>query len=212
MLDMTLYTHPHSRGVTVSWMLEECDAKYNTVPVQFYTDMKEAAYLAINPAGKVPALVVDGIVLTETAAIIVYLADVFSQKKLAPELGSLKRGEFYKWLFLTCNQFEPALTDKLYHIEVNDEMRFALGYPELDVLVTQVTEHLSNQPYLLGEEFSVADILMVSLLAWAGTYKNIMVLNDILSDYVKEATARPAFIRAQTINHNMFATMNISAE
>lgn len=208
MSNMTLYTHPHSRGVSVSWMLEECQADYQVVPLEFRTDMKQAEYLKLNPAGKVPTLTHDDVVITETAAIITYLADLYPEKQLAPAVGSPQRGEYYKWLFLTCSQFEPAFTDRMYNIEITDEMRFALGYPELDVIIEQVTQHLTHNRYLLGEQFSTADLLMVGLLAWAGGYKKIIQLNDTLQAYVERATARPAFQRAQQLNQQYFKQMN----
>lgn len=208
MSNITLYTHPHSRGVSVSWMLEECQADYQVVPLQFHSDMKQAEYLKLNPAGKVPTLTDDGVVITETAAIISYLADRYPEQQLAPAVGSAQRGEYYKWLFLTSNQFEPALTDRLYQIEITDEMRFALGYPELDVIVKQVTEHLTHNRYLLGDQFSTADLLMVALLAWAAGYKKIIQLNDTLQAYVDQAIARPAFQRAQQLNQQYFEQLN----
>lgn len=207
MSNMVLYTHPHSRGVSVSWMLEECQADYQAVPLQFHTDMKQAEYLKLNPAGKVPTLTHDGVVITETAAIITYLADLYPEKQLAPTVGSPQRGEYYKWLFLTSNQFEPAFTDRLFNNEITDEMRFALGYPELDVIVDQVTQHLTLNRYLLGEQFSTADLLMVALLAWASGYKKIIPLNDTLQAYVDQAIARPAFQRAQQLNQQYFEQM-----
>lgn len=208
MSTMQLYTHPHSRGVTVSWMLEECQADYQAIPLQFHTDMKQAEYLKLNPAGKVPTLTHDGVVITETAAIISYLADLYPEKQLAPAVGSTQRGEYYKWLFLISNQFEPALTDRMYQIDISDEMRFALGYPELDVIVDQVTQHLTQHRYLLGEQFSTADLLMVALLAWAATYKQIIELNEILQAYLDAAIARPAFQRAQKLNEAYYQQMN----
>ncbi len=200
MIDITLYTHPHSRGVTVSWMLEECDAQYKAVPLQFRTQMKTPEYLAINPAGKVPALKVGDMVVTETAAIVMYLADVFVNKKLAPAVDEPKRGEYYKWMFVLCNQFEPALTDIMFNIHVTEDMRFALGYPELDVIVKQVTQQLEQHDYLLGDSFSVADMMLAALLAWASEHIKIMTLNETLAAYLKKVTSRPAFIRSQELN------------
>jgi len=207
MSNITLYTHPHSRGVTVSWMLEECQAEYQVVPLQFHTDMKQAEYLKLNPAGKVPTLTHDGVVITETAAIISYLADLYPEKQLAPAIDSLLRGEYYKWLFITSNQFEPALTDYMHQIEITDEMRFSLGYPKLDVIVDQVTQHLSQNRYLLGEQFSTADVLMVALLAWA--FQKTIPLNDTLQTYVDQAIARPAFQRTLQLNQQYLEQLNI---
>lgn len=93
--NLTLYTHPMSRGRTVRWMLEECGATYDTVLLDYGTNMKAPAYLAINPMGKVPALQHGDAVVTECAAICTYLADLFPEKKLAPPVGSAARGAYY---------------------------------------------------------------------------------------------------------------------
>ena len=100
---IVLYTHPQSRGRNVVWMLEECGAKYDTVLLNFGDDLHSPEYLAINPMGKLPALKYGDTVITETAAIITFLADVFPKAQLAPALSNAKRGEYYRWLFYTVN-------------------------------------------------------------------------------------------------------------
>lgn len=208
MSTMQLYTHPHSRGVTISWMLEECQADYQAIPLQFHTDMKHAEYLTLNPAGKVPTLTHDGVVITETAAILAYLADLYPEKQLAPAVATAQRGEYYKWLFIISNQFEPALTDQKYQTKITDEMRFSLGYPELDVLIKQVTAHLSQNRYLLGEQLSAADLLLVALLAWGAVYDKIFQLNETLQAYLDAAIARPAYLHAQQLNETYLQKLN----
>lgn len=205
----TLYTHPHSRGVTVSWMFEECQEAYQAELLHFHKSMKEPAYLALNPAGKVPTLKHNNTLISETAAIVCYLADLFPEKQLAPSTSSELRGEYYKWIFIICNQFEPALTDKLYAHQITDEMRFSLGYPELEVLLEQVTQQLTNHQYVLGEQFTSVDILLTALLAWSGFYKNIISLNETLLAYVKRMTGRPAFVRAEQQNQEWAKQMGV---
>ena len=94
MHNITLYTHPFSRGRYVVWMLKECGAEYTVVPVQFGTQMKSAEYLAINPQGQVPALKFGDAVLTESTAIITFLAEQFPDKHLIPAAGTVERGEY----------------------------------------------------------------------------------------------------------------------
>ena len=84
MKKITFYTNPYSRGVSVRWMLEECGAEYDVVPVHFGKEMKSEKYLSVNPMGKSPALEVDGKVITETAAILIFLADMYPEKNLIP--------------------------------------------------------------------------------------------------------------------------------
>ena len=111
----TLYTHPYSRGTNVVWMLKECGAQYDVKLIPFGEAMKSADYLSVNPMGKVPALKADGTVLTETAAIITFLAEQFPDKHLIPAADSLARGEFYRWLCFSIH-LEYAGFDKIHRV------------------------------------------------------------------------------------------------
>ena len=113
---LTLYTNPHSRGANVRLMLEECGADYDTVAVAFGTEIKAPAYRAINPMGKVPALTHGDTVLTETVAIITWLAERYPQKALIPAAGSDARGEYYRWLCFALH-LEYAAIDRKRAIE-----------------------------------------------------------------------------------------------
>ena len=118
----TLYTHPYSRGTNVVWMLKECGAQYDVKLIPFGEAMKSADYLAVNPMGKVPALKADGTVLTETAAIITFLAEQFPDKHLIPAADSLARGEFYRWLCFAIH-LEYAGFDKINRVPDSSERR-----------------------------------------------------------------------------------------
>ena len=96
-MTLTFYTNPMSRGRIARWMLEEVGAPYETVVLDYATSMKAPAYLAINPMGKVPAIVHDGRVVTEGAAICAYLAEAFPDAGLAPTAD--ERADYYRWLF-----------------------------------------------------------------------------------------------------------------
>ena len=96
---ITLYTNPNSRGRIIRWLLEECGADYEVVPVPYGENgTKSADYLAVNPMGKLPAVKYGDAVMTETAALIIFLAELFPEKNLIPAAGTAERGEFYRWL------------------------------------------------------------------------------------------------------------------
>lgn len=111
MKNLTLYTVPKSRGMSVVWMLKECGATFDTVLLSFndttqssdHLTVKSADYLAINPMGKVPALKAGDAVITEAAAILTFLAEQFPERNLIPAAGSLARGEYYRWLCFAIN-------------------------------------------------------------------------------------------------------------
>lgn len=97
--ELVFYTHPMSRGRIARWMLEEVGQPYQTEILGFGPQMKNSAYRAINPLGKVPALQHKGVTITECAAICAYLADAFADANLAPALNDPARGTYYRWMF-----------------------------------------------------------------------------------------------------------------
>ena len=105
-MTLTFYTHPQSRGRITHWMLEELGQPYETVVLDYGTTMKAPAYLAINPMGKVPAIVHRGKVVTECAAICAYLADAFPKAGLAPSPDN--RGAYYRWMCFCVYTLMPA--------------------------------------------------------------------------------------------------------
>ena len=112
---VTFYHNPMSRGRIAHWMLEESGAPYDVKILSFEKgEHKAPEYLAINPMGKVPAIVHRGTVVTEAAAICAYLADAFPQNDLAPALDDPARGTYYRWLFFGAGCIEPALVDRLF--------------------------------------------------------------------------------------------------
>src|SRR5262245_34474047 len=111
---LDFYHNPKSRAAIVHWMLEEVGAEYRIHHIDFEKgDNKRPEFLAINPMGKIPTLVVDGQVITEAPAIIAWLADAYPKAGLAPDVGSLERGAWYRWLFFGGSCFEPALADQM---------------------------------------------------------------------------------------------------
>ena len=112
--EIVFYHNPRSRAQMVHWMLEEAGAPYRIVPIDFEKgEHKAPSFLAINPMGKLPTIVHRGVVVTETAAIIAYIADNFPQAGLAPGPEDAQRGAYYRWLFFGAGCFEPALLDKM---------------------------------------------------------------------------------------------------
>ena len=110
MSDLILYTNPMSRGRIARWMLEELGQPYEVRVLTYGPDMKSAEYRAINPMGKVPAVIHKGAVITEGAAICTYLAQAFPQAGLAPAPGSAEHAAFLRWMFFAAGPVEAAVT------------------------------------------------------------------------------------------------------
>jgi glutathione S-transferase len=192
--NLTLYHIAPSRSSIVLWLLEEIGCPYALRVLDAAAgEQRGAAYLAVNPMGKVPALVADGVVLTETGAICCYLADAFPAAGLAPAIGDPERGAFLKWMFFCNGCLEPAILDRMLgRPEAPPHM---IGYGDFDRALSQVAAAVTPGPYLLGEAFSAADVVIGSLLGWAG---KLGALPEVpaLADYVGRLEARPAAVRA----------------
>lgn len=193
MKKLTFYTNPHSRGSMVRWMLEECGADYDTVAVAFGAEMKAPAYRAINPLGKVPALAHGDTVLTETLAIITWLAEHYPDKALIPEAGSDARGEYYRWLCFAIN-LEYAAFDRLNQISSNAERRKSIGYGDLDTAFGVLRDHLARHDFIVGNQFSALDLYYTMLLVQFTRVKPVEgIACDVFDAYIARHTARPAF-------------------
>ena len=116
MEQLTFYTNPQSRGRSVRWMLEECGASFDTVLMDFDGSLQSPEYLAINPMGKIPTLRYGDTVITEAAAIILFLADLFPEKQLAPAVGTAERGEYYRLFCFMVGPMEAAIMEKFWKL------------------------------------------------------------------------------------------------
>ena len=189
---LTLYTNPMSRGRMARWMLEELGQPYETVVLDYATTMKAPAYLAINPMGTVPAVVHDGHVVTEVAAICTYLADAFPEAGLMPK----DKAAFYRWMFFGAGPIEQAVTNtSLGWVSKPDQER-RTGYGTLDHVMTTLTAHLAAHPFVCGETFSAADVFVGAQIGFGLSF-GTMPGNDTLNAYWQRIATRPALPRAK---------------
>ncbi len=190
-----LHYCPRSRADTPMWMSEELGGVCEISIVNIRAGAgKTPDFLAINPMGKVPVLVHDGVVVTESAAICAYLADVFADTGFAPPLNDPKRGAYYRWLFYAPSVIEPMMLDKLGGVKRENASAAGHG-TEADILNT-LDSVLSGGNYLLGDKATAADIVMGSTLNFAVMFGAIEKKGAI-ADYVDRMTARPAYARMQ---------------
>lgn len=188
------YSNPHSRGAMVAWMLEEIAQPYVTHLLDYGTTMKSPDYLAINPMGKVPAIVHDGQVVTEVAAICAYLADAFPEAGLAPRPE--ERAAYYRWLFFAAGPIEAAVTNRALGVEVPPERERLVGYGSFEQMVTVLEGRLTASPYIAGARFTAADVYVGSQVGWGITFKTLPDLPALIA-YWDRLKDRPAHLRAQ---------------
>lgn len=172
--ELVFYTNPHSRGRIARWMLEEIGEPYRMVVLDYGTTMKAPEYLAINPLGKVPALRHGDTVVTEVAAICAYLADAFASKGLAPPSDSPLRGAYYRWMFFAAGPLEAAVSNRALGFVVPPERKGMIGYGSYEEALAAVEGALgARAPYLLGGQFSAADVYLGSHLAFGMRFGTI---------------------------------------
>jgi glutathione S-transferase len=186
---LTLYHNPHSRSTTVHYMLHELGEPFEIVPINLKAgEHKTPDFLKINPMGKLPVLRDGDTIVTETPAILVYLADKYPKAGLSPAVDAPERGAFLRWMFFYGSCFEPALMDLSLKRESPPSMA-GWGKPE-DVLNT-LSAGLKPGPWLLGERFSAADVMVGSGVAFMLMFKVLPERPEYL-EYAARLEARPA--------------------
>jgi len=201
MSDLVFYTNPMSRGRITRWMLEEIGQPYETRVLRWDAgDTKTADYLAINPMGKVPAIVHGGVIVTECAAICAYLADVFPKVGLAPPANSALRGPYYRWLFFGAGPIEQAVAAKAVNLEPTVEQRRSLGFGCIEDVLGAVEGAVKDRPYLVGDGFTAADLYLASHLSWGMNFGTIEK-RPAFETYVERHLQRPAAKRADEIDN-----------
>ena len=195
MANLTLYHAAPSRSSVTRWMLEEVGEPYDIHLLSLSRgDNRTPGYLAINPMGKVPALRHGDVVITEAAAICTYLADEFPHAKLNLPIGDPRRGVYLKWLFFGPSCIEPAIMDRAFPRK-EEARRSALGYGDVDTVLDVVTQAVAKGPYIMGEQFTAADVVIGSGLRWGMMFK-LLPERPEFTAYVGRLAARPALQRA----------------
>ena len=195
-----LYGHAKTRSLRVSWVLEELGVDYEFIDVDLSSGVaRREPFISLNPGGKVPVLLDADLVLSESAAIVTYLGDKFAQGVLVPLPATPLRARYEQWCYFAVTELEQPLWNMAKH-------RFAL--PEvrripamIDCAAWEFTRALNvlekglQSPYILGEHFSGADILLGQTLLWAQAFR-LDINAPLLVDYLQRLSARPALARA----------------
>ena len=189
-LPLVFYHAPQSRSSAVRTLLEELGAPYTLRALNMKAgEQRQPAYLAINPMGKVPAIRHGDALITEQAAIFIYLADLFPKAGLAPPIGDPLRGPYLRWLVFYAACLEPAVVDRAQKREPAPVMMSPYG--DYDTTFATLIHQLSQGPYLLGERFSAADILWGAAMRWMSMWK--LVPDDPhISAYIERVASRPS--------------------
>ncbi|MCA9660869.1 MAG: glutathione S-transferase family protein [Myxococcales bacterium] len=193
-----LYYAPKTSSFRCRWMLEELGVDHELVPVDLAKgEHKRPEYVAdVHPLGSVPALVVDGETYLESAAIVCFLADRDPERRFAPTLDDAARGRYLQWIFF-------AMTD-LYAVVHAVYVRHFFGgaaasddeRAAFERIVALTDGALTSGPFLLGERFTAADVIVGGVLVWAADC-GLLRDRSPTADYLARVRARPAFVRAE---------------
>jgi glutathione S-transferase len=201
---LIFYTNPMSRGQIIRWMLEEVGAPYETKILDYGAGLKDPAYLAINPMGKVPAIQHEGRVITECAAICAYLADAFPQAGLAPPLAD--RADYYRWLFFAAGPLEQAIFLRQMGQSPDAALQRSAGFGHYDLTVDVLESRVSGRTYIAGDHFTAADLYVGSHIDW-GLLFGTLPSRPAFEDYIARLRDRPAYARAKAIDNALIAEM-----
>jgi glutathione S-transferase len=195
---ITLFHSPQSRSSGTLALLEELHAPYSLHVINMKAgEQRKAAYLAVNPMGKVPAILHGDVLVTEQVAIGIYLADLFPEAGITPAIGDLLRGPYLRWYVFYAACFEPAVVDKAMKREAGPVAM--VPYGDLNTTMSTLESQLAKGPWLLGDNFTAADVLWGTALTWMTGFGLVDAVAPIKS-YVDRWNARPSVKRVAEID------------
>ncbi len=201
-MPITLYHHPFSRAANVVWMLEELGLEYELEFVDLMSGAhKQAKFRALNPMTKLPTLVDGDAVVTETAAIAVYLGDRYGLGELAPALDAPARATYLRWCFYSPTVIEPGCMAKAANWEFQPGQA---GWGSYADMLDTISAAIGEGPWLLGEQFTMADIVFGGTVRWMTSFGMLDKRPEYLA-YVERLGERPAAKRTSEINARIAA-------
>jgi glutathione S-transferase len=206
---LTFYHSPNSRAAAVRILLDELKAPHELVVLNMKAgEQRQAAYLAINPMGKVPAILHGSSLVTEQVAIFIYLSDLFPAAGLSPAPTDPLRGPYLRWLVYYAACLEPAVVDK--HMKRDPAPLAMSPYGDFDTMLNTLVAQLAKGPYMLGEKFTTVDVLWGTALGWMVSFGMVPALPEI-SRYLALIDARPSFIKIRADDQALSAKFAAAA-
>lgn len=207
-MTIDLYHHPYSRASTVLWMLEETRVEYNVHFIDILKGaQKEPTFIAMNPMGKLPTIVDDGVPITETAAIGLYLADRYAPGRLAPKLTDAARGTYYRWALFGASVVEPCL---MAHAAKWEYKPGSAGFGDHASMLASLKSAVGTTDYILGDTFSMADVILGSTIRFMLQFKMLETAPEFTA-YVSRLETRPALVAADKRNASIMDEHGLKA-
>ncbi|MFI4973028.1 MAG: glutathione S-transferase family protein [Caulobacterales bacterium] len=191
---LTFYHAPGTRSGSVRWLLEELGVPYDLRIVDIRAEGgAPEEYREIQPNKKVPAVVHDGVAIHERAAIFAYLADAFPQAGLAPPIGDPRRGPYLSWLVYNDAVIDPVLGAKFMGWQYD---KLGVSYGSFDDMAQNLERTLSRTPFLTGDRFTAADLLVAGGLNFAVRSMKALPETEAIGGFLDRTTGRDSFARA----------------
>jgi glutathione S-transferase len=197
---ITLYHHPFSRAAGVLWSLEEVGEPYELVYVDIMKGAQKAPPVStLNPMGKIPVLVDGEAVVTESAAIALYLADRYGLGKLAPAPDDPRRGAYLRWSLFAPSVIEPGAMAKHSGWQFKPGQA---GWGDFESMLKSIDSAVENREYVLGDMFSMADVILGGNLRYMVRFK-LLTPSAPVAAYLDRISTRPALKRADARNESI---------
>lgn len=202
--DIVFYYAPKTRSFRALWFLEELGQPYRIEHIEYRKGAhKRPDFLKLNPMGKLPTVVDASVPIAESGAIFTCLADKYAKGTLAPAHDDPRRADYLRWLFFAAGVMEPAFCEKLFKWEVPPD-RVAWG--SFASMERAVTDGISSGPWLLGNEFTAADVYVGSNLHFGLLWK-LFPPEGAVAAYVARCAERPALKRALALEEKFVTAM-----
>lgn len=196
--DLVLYHSPWSRSVGVRWLLEELGVPYTVRFVDVGAPQGvEEGYRKIQPHKKVPAVQHAGLVITERAAITIYLADTFASAGLAPRIDDPRRAAYLTMLVYCDAVFDPCVTAKVRGLE-HGPSDYSFG--AFDDVIRNLEARLTEHPYAAGPTFTAADTQLASSLGFTMNMLQAVPRKPAFEAYLERVASRPAHVRSEELD------------
>lgn len=196
-MSIVLYHHPFSRAANVVWMLEEVGVPYELRFVDILKGGHKAPdIIALNGMGKLPVLTDGDAVVSESAAIALYLADRHAYGRLAPKVDDPARGTYLRWSFFAPSVIEPGLMAKAAGWSFKEGQA---GWGSYDAMISSMEKAVTGRDFVLGNEFSMADTVFGGTIRYMLAVK-MLEARPALTAYAERLSARPALQRAEAKN------------
>jgi glutathione S-transferase len=206
-MSIVLYHHPYSRAAAVLWMLEEVGVDYALHPIDIMKGAQKAPeVVALNPMGKLPILTDDGTVVTESAAIGLYLADRYAYGRLAPPVDDPKRATYLRWSLFAPSVIEPGSMARQAGWAYKSSQA---GWGDFDTMLATMESAIGDRPFILGDTFSMADVIFGGTLRFLLRFQTIEP-RPAFTAYADRLAQRPALQHADARNQGIAKELGLN--